>query len=63
MMISKWLLVALLAVSGVSGAVLNNVASAKNECATTVAEKIKQSDAATQSFQSRPNTRGPSQGF
>lgn len=62
MMIQKWCLAVLITVSGISGAALNNVASAGGDCAT-VAEKIKQSDAATGKFQERPNTRGPSQGF
>ncbi|MDN0096258.1 hypothetical protein [Yersinia rohdei] len=62
MTISKWFLAALLAVSGVSGAVLNNVVSAGNDCAT-VAERIKQSDAATQKFQERQNTRGGVKGY
>ena len=62
MMIQKWFLAALITVSGISGAALNNVVFAGSDCAT-VAEKIKKSDAATRKFQERPNTRGPSQGF
>ncbi|WP_170942682.1 hypothetical protein [Pseudomonas lundensis] len=56
MTISKWFLTALLAASGVSGAILNNVISNVNGCSEA-------SEKTVNKFQERPNIRGQSQGF